>query len=234
MGFFNFFFPLFPGTTRAVNEWNDGFCAAVPGAIPFLSLHPSDSAEEHRELVDDFLLRRRFGGLKVHSYAQDFPLSHDSLPEVCAVLAREHRLLFVHTGYARFYGSRYDETAMAADLAALMTAFPDLPVVAAHMFYPRLDIAVDLLDRFPNLYADVTNTLFSLQEDGRLNDWLPVLNRYAGRILFGSDYGLAHTPPQAGIALLETLPLTEESRRLIGGETARRLVATLGLSRFPT
>ena len=76
-------------------------------------------------------------------------------------------------------------------LEAMLTRFADVTWFAAHMGgYPeRLDILDGLLERHPNLHIDTSATKWVLRELS--NHPLPQLTaffeRWAGRILFGSD-----------------------------------------------
>lgn len=226
-GYFNLFFPVFPGTSREVNEWNGKFCAEQPGALPLLSLHPGDSPQERQELVAEFLLRRNFAGLKIHSYIQQIRLDEPWLPDVCAVLEQKRRVLLVHTGFSRFYGSEYSEEEMAEHLVGLLEAFPNLAVIAAHMLYPRMDLAFQFMGRYPNLFLDTAGIPTRLRHDGQVEVWMPSWEQYADRILFGSDYGLRPDPIVEVVRRFESLPLSENALRLIGGEAALRLVKSL-------
>lgn len=230
-GYFNFFFAIFPCTSWIVNEWNDGFCSGHAGALPFLTLHPHDTADERREMLAEFFLNRHFAGVKIHSFIQHIRLDAEWMHEVCAFLAQHRRILYLHTGFSAIYRNRYNEEEMARDVAALLSAFPELTVVAAHMFYPRLDLAFRLLNRFPNLYLDTTGVIPSLETAGRVGEWLPSWEEHAQRIMFGSDAGLNPASPLDEVRQFEELALSEQALCRIGGETALRLVDSLGLAR---
>lgn len=231
MGYFNFFFSIFPSTSWHVNEWNDGFCAAQPGAIPLLSIHPHDTPVERNRLVKEFLINRKFAGLKIHSYIQGIRLDSHWFPGICSLLEEHKRLLFLHTGFSHYYQSEYGEEEMAEHLAGLLDAFPKLPVVVAHLFYPRMDIAFRLLKRYPNLYLDITGIPGCLQKDGMVEKWMPLWELHAERMLFGSDSGLNTETLTDAVQQFVSLPLTESALKQIGGETACRIVSSLGISR---
>lgn len=230
-GYFNFFFAIFPSTSWHVNEWNDGFCSAQSSAIPLLSLHRQDTSLERNSLLNEFLVNRNFGGLKIHSYIQGIRLDAPWLPDVCATLREHRRILYLHTGFSRLYQSAYGEEEMAEHLAAILESFPQLTVVAAHMFYPRMDIAFRLLDAYPNLYLDTAGIPFSLNQEGNMAKWLPFWEQHAHRMLFGSDTGLNTETLAEAVQLFESLPLSEKALRQIGGDTARSIVSSLGIAR---
>ncbi len=232
-GYFNFFFPVFPGTSRLVNEWNDGYCSGNGVALPFLSVHPEDGPREIMALLKEFIFTRRFAGLKIHSYVQGIPLDLPWLKEVCALLQSERRILFVHSGFAQAFGfgDTYNEEAMAEHLDTILSTYPKLTVVAAHMLYPRLDLASQLLETYPNLWMDTANVMENLQDSDRIGAWLQQWEVHAERILFGSDFGLSPYPLYSVVERFESLPLSERALHLIGGETARWLLSTLNLLR---
>jgi len=229
-GFFNFFFPVFPGTSRQINEWNDAFCAGQPGAFPFLSLHPEDARRERDALMGEFLDKRQFIGVKIHSYIQRIRLDAEWLREVCAELEEKKRILFVHTGFSRQFRSGYREEEMADHLSALLEDFPELTVIGAHMFYPRLDIASRLLKRHPNLVLDIAALNPWVRRDGRLDEWIECCGRHAARILFGSDSAFIQETLAETIRAFEALPLGEGALNGIGGENALGLLESLGLA----
>lgn len=230
-GCFNFFFAIFPRTSRVVNEWNDRFCSGNAGVLPFLTLHPHDTSGERSEMLNEFILNRHFAGVKIHSFIQDIRLDAEWMHDVCAFLAKNRRILYLHTGFSATYRNRYHEEEMARDLATLLSAFPGLTVVAAHMFYPRLDLAFRLLNTFPNLYLDTTGLISTLEKGGDVGRWLPSWEEHAERIMFGSDAGLNPASILEEVRLFEELAMSEQALRRIGGETAWRLVEILGLSR---
>lgn len=228
-GFFNFFFPVFPSTSWQVNEWNDGFCSGQPKALPFLSMHPEDTSRERRDLMREFLINRHFVGVKVHSYIQRIRLDSDWLREVCAVLTEQKRLLYVHTGFSDLFRSRYGEEEMAHHLARILEEFPNLPVIAAHMLYPRLDIASQLLKSYPSLHLDLAGLHSWVCQDGKFEEWIGCCERYADRILFGSDSAFTKETLAETIQTFEALPLSEKTLNRIGGENALLLVHSLDL-----
>lgn len=227
-GYFNFFFPILPSTSWNVNEWNDGFCSSQPMAIPLLSIHPEDTPLERKKLTEEFLINRNFAGLKIHSYIQNIRLDSTWLPDVCAALEEHNRILYVHTGLSHIYQSEYREEELADHIASILQTFPNLRVVAAHMFYPRIDIAYQLLEAYSNLYLDTAGVLTCLQQEGIVGEWVPSWEQHAHRMLFGSDFGFNPEPLADTIQQFENLPLSEKALRQIGGETAKRIVSSLG------
>jgi uncharacterized protein len=229
-GYFNFFFSIFPATSWHVNEWNDGFCSSQPGAIALLSMHPQDTPRERNRLLTEFLIKRNFAGLKIHSYVQKIGLDSGWLADVCAVLQEENRLLYLHTGFSSYYGSNYAEEEMGEHLAAILEAFPKLQVVAAHMLYPRMDIAFRLLNSYPGLYLDITGIPKYLHREGTVQEWVPYWEQHAHRMLFGSDCGINPETLETVIQEFESLPLSEKALFQIGGETARHIIASLEIT----
>lgn len=231
-GFFNFFFPVFPATSWQINEWNDAFCAGQPGALPFLSLHPQDTLRERSALMREFLINRQFVGVKLHSYIQHIRLDAEWLREVCETLQEQRRILFVHTGFSRHFRSGYTEEEMADHLSAILEDFPGLTVIGAHMLYPRLDIASRLVEQHPNLHLDIAGLQPWVRREGRFDEWIEYCDRYADRILFGSDSAFIRETLAETIQAFEALPLGENALKGIGGGNVLRLLDALGLARL--
>ncbi len=68
------------------------------------------------------------------------------------------------------------------ELDAVAARFPRVPLIVAHTAQPAVDAALTLLDRHPNVYADLTPVVAATPA---LTD--AQLVRYGDRLLFGSD-----------------------------------------------
>ena len=191
--FFNLAYPLRNEETASLNAWNIQFCRQTPGAIPFASLHPDT---EHKEDIAEILLEEGFVGFKFHPFIQRFDPWDKRMHHLYAYLQEVRRPVIFHTGFENFYGMPMP----VSRLQDLLELFPSLPVVFVHMTFPELDWVYGMLDAHPNLYLDATNVLAFMRPrykfwaeitphaDKVREDLLNGLEKYAGRIFYGSDH----------------------------------------------
>jgi predicted TIM-barrel fold metal-dependent hydrolase len=98
------------------------------------------------------------------------------------------RVLVIHVGT----GPHTNDATGLGRFARVLEAFPDLRASICHMGAFETRLALQLLDRFPNLRLDTTmamtraSTRYTGIDPGVVRD--ADLVRYADRILFGSDF----------------------------------------------
>ncbi|ATY84580.1 hypothetical protein CVV65_06155 [Kyrpidia spormannii] len=216
--FFNFFFPIFPKTSVEILDWQTEFALRTPEALPFVSVHVHDG--DPLPIVREALENRHFVGLKLHPYAQRLELSHPLLEPVYQYLEDTGAIFFVHTGYDAFYG----RSGITPDLEQILQRHPKLITVAAHMLYPEIPKAFDWLERFPNLYLDGTGAVASADEDGLGETLYPLMERYADRVLYGSDYAMAIESVGASWKRFQEMPISDEAQKRIAWETPLELL----------
>jgi uncharacterized protein len=104
------------------------------------------------------------------------------------------------------------------ELEHVATRFPELRLVVAHTALPAVGATLALLDRHPNVHADLTPVVAAVPD---LTD--EQLTAYADRLLFGSD------APNTGVRIPELVAgwqqrdIPGEARTAILGGNARRL-----------
>ncbi len=202
------------GMAASLNEWMAQDVAPIPAAIPAATFHPGDG-----NLAA--LVRRAFGELrlrvaKLHCSVGDFSLADPRLEPIWDAAEVEGVPVVVHAG-RHVDGSTAAEELEPIDRVA--RAHPRLHLVIAHAGLPDIGIALDLLERHPALYADLTSAA----------EWsyaLPVqrLEALHERLLFGSDAPNATCKIEDAAAWLGTLGLSDRALRAIRGENALRLV----------
>jgi predicted TIM-barrel fold metal-dependent hydrolase len=101
----------------------------------------------------------------------------------------------------------------------VLTAYPRLRIVLAHTGHPSTATALELLERHENLYSDMTPV------GARPNAIATAdLERFAGRILFGSDAPNNATPPAEQAARWATVGLSEHALAMLMGGAAATLI----------
>jgi predicted TIM-barrel fold metal-dependent hydrolase len=202
------------GATRAVVFWgrrsdNESIADAArrhpDRFIPFASISPERSAYRKAwdagdaallTSLDELLASGRFKGIGEIS-AVHFPApgldetDYDPMgPMMRGIMtvARRHRVpVMVHVELTRL-----------RELASLLEAFPDVPVIWAHGGYSPLVIARRMLERHPNLYYELSARTwprhprapdYTILRDGRdvWPEWLALIEAKPDRFLIGTD-----------------------------------------------
>lgn len=188
----NYFYPLEPGESRAINRWQHELARQYRFIIPFASLHPGDRDKEGiiREALENFDL----AGFKFHPYVQRFEILDKAMSPVYELLEKRGCPVTFHTGFASFYGLK----PMTESFLEFLRRYPGLKIVAAHMLFADLplDRWGELLEKYPGLYLDATNTLSLLTPGtGEEKMFSALLKGYSHRMVFGTDYPMAMDYP---------------------------------------
>lgn len=206
------------------NRWTLEAAAADPTLIPFVGLDPSVMRASALRDELETCVEAGARGMKLHPIVQRLAPGTAVLWPVYE-LCQELRLpVLFHSGYLG--RSAWNALARPSAFVEVLEAFPDLPVVLAHLGRGYYDEAVALAERFPQVGFDTCAALTSAEVPWRLSDADAVaLIRRLGvaRVYFGSDY--PWFDPVADAARVATLPgFTPEERAAILGENARRLL----------
>jgi len=154
-------------------------------------------------LVGEAVERWRFRGIKVHQ--------HDGriTREICDA-ARRHRLPIL-----------YDVMGEVTAIDLVAREYPDVSFIVPHLGsfgddYRAQVALIDLLVRFPNVYADSSGVRrFDLLEEA-------VARAGAGKLLFGSDGPWLH--PGVELAKIQALGLAPPDEALVTGGNLLRLI----------
>jgi len=190
---FNFVFPMKSGETDALNLFNAHFSKENNRVIPFGSLHVEN--ESKREIVDRCIREYGFYGFKLHPYVQGFSPFDERLFPAYERLEELARPINIHTGFDDYYPKAVKLITLSG-MEGLIKRFSSLIFVLPHMFYPRLEEALYLVETYGNVYIDTTNICSAIIQDeqkGINRDKLreifhDTLDRYCERMVFGSDY----------------------------------------------
>ncbi len=192
--FFNLIYPIRADETEALNLFNAEFCRNTPGAIPFASLHQDSPGKA--KLAERTLAQNDFAGFKLHPFVQKFDPWDPRMDPFYEFLQEVKKPVLFHTGFEEFYRKEMP----VKKLRGLLEKYPELPMVFVHMSFPHLEEVFALMDEFPELYLDATGVIVFLRHgfkpyvpstlgNGRLEMILQKgLEKYQGRIMFGSDH----------------------------------------------
>jgi predicted TIM-barrel fold metal-dependent hydrolase len=191
---------------------------ARPGPVDLVggcTVHPGDDdpAATLARALDEHGLQV----LKLHCSVGDYEADDPRLAGVWRLAARRRVPVVVHAGHATDGRTAGHEV---APIARVAERHADVPLIIAHCAHPSTGAALDVLEAYPNVHADLTPVLLEPPD-------LPPdrLGAVADRLLFGSD------APNTGISSadhrrwLESLPLEAATVAAIVGGTAERLLA---------
>ncbi|MEB3198262.1 MAG: amidohydrolase family protein [Candidatus Sericytochromatia bacterium] len=176
----------------------------------FCSVDPEDP--EFRARFQTYVATGQVFGLKIHpSLAGPLPTSERMFDLL--ELARLHQLpVIVHTGTFPFPLCEGADNALA--LEPVIRAFPDVPIVLAHIGWDQSAQVLALGYDYPNVFTDT-----SWQGRAIIREAIVALG--VERVLFGSDFPLFSQRKALG-TLLEAV--TPEELRAIAIDNPRRLL----------
>jgi hypothetical protein len=229
--FFNLVYPLKEEETAPLNAFNGRFCSKIPGAIPFASMH-QDTADKAK-VAEEAFAAYPFVGFKFHPFVQGFDPWDKRMDPLYAFLEEAQRPVILHTGFDDYYG----KSMPVEELEGLLKRHPKLPVVFAHMGFPKVEAVFSLLEEYPELYLDATlvlpytrpgceNFFASLPEGHRFMDILiDGLERHAGRVMYGSDHPVGMGGLSDIYKDLKGFPVSEEVKRAMRADTPKAFVS---------
>ena len=143
-------------------------------------------------------------------------------------LARWRRPAVFHTGYEEFYGLSLPPETME-EIARL---FPTLSVVFAHSLFPRFDDAWRIVERYDNVWLEMTNVFSSFWDrryvlkeyDTEKRLLLEGIGPHSERIMFGTDHPAGSGTLEEIYQTLDRAGLGESVRERLVGGTAERFV----------
>lgn len=190
---FNCVFPMKADETEELNQFNYRLSEKFRMVIPFGSLHVEN--EDKCSIVDRCVHEFGFFGFKLHPYVQGFSPDDEKLFPAYERMEELGRIINVHTGFDDYYPKIKKKITLSA-IEGLVKRFPSLVFIIPHMFYPRLEEGLYLLDNYENLYLDTTNIFSSIiqeeergiNRDGVREILTKTLNKWSERIMFGTDY----------------------------------------------
>jgi predicted TIM-barrel fold metal-dependent hydrolase len=214
-----------PGLARELNAWLHGTAGRLPAGLPLGTVHPGDPdvLDVAREALD----RYGFKGFKFHINVQRFHPDDPRILPVYELLLARGAVLLIHVGSAP-WPNEYDGFPR---FERIMTMYPELNVIVAHMgqFETRRHFA--LMERCPNMYLDTTaamNPRSAIYREGHGAGAADVtdadLVRWQDRILFGSDFPNTPHSYEDERRPIWARPVPHAVHRKIFHDTARRLL----------
>ena len=207
---------------RRRNAWTCEVARQHPQLIPFISVDPSMGAEEAvAELTA--CLKAGARGVKLHPSNQRYEPSDKRLWPLYEEAQRLGLPIISHSGLS--FGRKLAAFASPNAFAPVLEQFPRLTLVLAHLGEGYFDESFELAKRCPNLFFDCSYAVEGSANPPLIPDEdVTAIFRRLGteRVLFGSDWPWGHPTRDAG--RIRRLPLTDDEKRQILSENARRVL----------
>lgn len=198
---------------KVINNYISGVQATHPEFIGFATLHPG--LRDVKAEVDR-IISLGLKGIKLHPEFQHFSIDdQDMMPVYEAVEGRLPVLMHM--------GDQNADSSSPARLARVLEKFPRLVVIAAHFGgYRMWDLSCEYLIGKENVYMDTSSSLSFISPELAVH---MIRKHGADKFLFGSDYPMWDHKEELDRFL--ALNLTEEERRAILSENAKKLLAAV-------
>jgi len=204
------------GMARSLNAWLTHTARELGGyGLPLATVHLDDPG-----YVADFedAIAEGCIGLKVHEDVQRLQVDDARFAPIFERLGSRGFVL-AHVGPIPW---RVDRTGPDR-VKRLLQRHPSLNFVVAHMGGDDAAAYFALMDSFANLYLDTTMA-FAAVSPMRVTVPTTLLERYADRVLYGTDYPNVPYPYDSEMRALRGLELSEGAQRSIFHDNASRLL----------
>jgi predicted TIM-barrel fold metal-dependent hydrolase len=198
-----------PGIAAYLNDWARGFAADVPESLWSATFYPEPEAATY---VGE-LVAAGVEVFKVHVQVGEFHLDDPLLDPVWAQLEEAGTPVVTHAGSGPVGNAFTGPDA----LRRVLTRFPRLAVVVAHMGAPEYAEFLDLAETYERVCLDTTMvfTDFFEAEGPYPRDLLPRLADLQDKVLLGSDFPTIPYPYAHQLEALERLGLGESWLRAV-------------------
>lgn len=207
---------------RRRNAWTCEVASRHPQLLPYISLDPS-MGEEGALAELQTRVEEGARGIKLHPANQRYFPADRRLWPVYEEVQRLGLPVISHSGL--HFDAKAPAYARPDNFREVLERFPRLTLVLAHLGQGFLEDSVDMAARYPGLFFDCSFVVEGSADPPSISDDEAVASfRRIGvdRILFGSDWPWGH--PLRDADRIRRLPLTEEEKRLVLHENARRVL----------
>ena len=191
-----------PGVAGFLNDWSRDFAASVPEAVWSATFYPEPEAGDYvAGLVADGVEI-----FKVHQQVGGFHLDDPLLAPVWGTLQDAGTPVLVHAGS----GPVGTEFTGPASMSRLLTSYPRLTVVVAHLGAPEcLDFA-RLATRYDHVHLDTSMAVSPFFGDHLGTEVVAALADLQPRVLWGSDFPTLPFPYVDQLEALAALDLGDD------------------------
>ncbi|HEX2173519.1 MAG TPA: amidohydrolase family protein, partial [Dehalococcoidia bacterium] len=211
------------GRIRRRNDWTCAVGRQDPRLSAFIGVDPT--MMDPAELTAEVERCRGQGakGIKLHPVVQQFHIDDERLRPIYETAQRLEMPIIFHGGY--FIAGQGGEYARPRRLARIAEQYPRLTSVLAHCGVGFFEESIELAEQYPNVYFDCCAIIIPDSPLARLDDdELVNLLRRLGtdRVFYGSDWPFYD--PRADLERLRGLALTDDEKRRIFSQNARRVL----------
>ncbi len=203
------------------NQWSCDVAKEHPELIAYVNLDPNMSAQQIIDEIHDKVENHGASGIKMHPSNQRFYPADEPLLPVYQTALEMNLPVFFHAG--EFHGA--PDYARPRGFVQVLDQFKELTVLLAHLGRGYEDEAAELAAGYPNVYFDLSACISGTEASDTKGDdeAMDIINKIGvERIMFGSDY--PWYDPIRDARRIMSLPLTDDEKRLILSENAKRIL----------
>ena len=203
-----------PSQVRSIHEWALEFTQQYPNLLCLGTMHPD---MENPQEEAKFLKENGFKGIKIHPDYQLAFIDDERYFKIFKALCDNDLLFLTHAGFD--VGLPPPRHCTPKRMAKVMKEFPDLKIVAAHMggVEEQEDVYKYYIGK--NIYLDTCFTHYYISGEELTK---AIKAHGADKILFGTDS--PWTDQKQQIEYIEGLDLTDQEKKLIMGDNAKKLL----------
>ncbi|SOD71420.1 hypothetical protein SAMN05892883_0944 [Jatrophihabitans sp. GAS493] len=214
-------YPHKPGMAAWLNDWCAEFAARVPDAVHSATLYPEEG-------VGDYVEEALAAGarlFKVHVQVGRFSPADELLDPAWGKLQEAGVPIVIHAGSAPAHG-RFTGVGHVREL---LTRFPRLTLVIAHLGMPEYDAFADLVDDFANVHLDTTmaGTEFADEYAPMPAQYVQRLADLGDRVVLGVDFPNIPYPYVTQLQALRRLELGDDWLRAVLWTNGARLMGLI-------
>lgn len=208
-----------PGVAEVLNAFLAEVVRAHPEVVPIGTVLPGEP--NARDIVKSAINRHGIRGIKLHCHVQAMAIDDPRTVDVLAQCAESKIPAIVHSGREpRAPGYAVDSYAICnvERTEKVLRQLPDLRLVVPHLGIDEIPQHLGLLDKFENLYLDTTMVCAEYFDTGFDAS---ILERYADRIMYGSDFPIVPYDADRELTSLARTLVSDDAFARITGGTAR-------------
>jgi len=203
------------------NQWTCDVAREHPELIPCINLDLEMTAERMREEILDKVKNHGAKGIKMQPANQRFFPADEPVQTVYQTALELGIPVFCHAG--KFQNA--PDYARPAKFADVLAQYSNLTFILAHIGHGYEEECVELAASYPNVSFDLSACISGSEAPDTMGDEEAVaLLRKIGveKIMFGTDY--PWYDPIRDSQRIISMPLTDDEKRLILSENAKRIL----------
>ena len=211
-----------PGVAAYLNDWSHDLAAEVPEVLRSATFYPEPEAASYVDtlVADDVRI------FKIHLQVGEFLADDPVLDAVWGTLQDSGTPVVVHAGS----GPVGNAFTGPDSVARLLSRFPRLRLVIAHLGAPEYDDFLTMAERHDGVHLDTTMAFTDFFEETAPypREILPRLRDLQAKVLLGSDFPTIPYPYGHQLDALARLGLGDDWLRHVCWHNAVRLFAITG------